>query len=43
VNNALIELLGKANKQKKQAKTFLTKELANMKKHMMPPLHSQQW
>ncbi len=32
VNSALIELLEKANRQKKQAKTFSPKELANMKK-----------
>ncbi len=43
VNNALIALLEKANKQKTQPKKNSPKELANKKNHMMPPLHSQQW
>jgi hypothetical protein len=43
VNSALIKLVEKANKQKTQPKRISPKELANMKKHMTPPLHSQQW
>jgi hypothetical protein len=42
VNSALIKLLEKANKQKTQPKKT-PKELANMKKHMTPSPHSQQW
>ncbi len=43
VNSALIELLEKANKQKTQPKKKSLNELANMKKHMTLPPHSQQW
>ncbi len=43
VNSALIKLLEKANKQKKQPKKNSKRISHHEKKHMMPPPHSQQW